>query len=132
MSDQQQELDVAKTDAQWQEQLTPEAFQVLRKHGTERAGTSPLDKEYSKGTYRCAGCGTELFTSETKFNSGTGWPSFYQPVDGTIETSTDKSKFTAKNAAGISDTFSMTGRNLLVCATVSMAFPSSLRAKTSK
>jgi peptide-methionine (R)-S-oxide reductase len=93
MSDQQQELDVAKTDAQWQEQLTPEAFQVLRKHGTERAGTSPLDKEYSKGTYRCAGCGTELFTSETKFNSGTGWPSFYQPVDGTIETSTDKSMF---------------------------------------
>ncbi len=84
---------VSKTDTEWQAELTPEQYRVLRKHGTERAGTSPLDKQYDPGTYYCAGCEQALFTSETKFDSGTGWPSFYQPIDGAIETSTDKSLF---------------------------------------
>jgi len=80
---------VTKTDAEWKAALTPEQFRVLRKHGTERAGTSALDKEYRKGVFHCAGCGKALFASETKFNSGTGWPSFFQPIDGAVGTSTD-------------------------------------------
>ena len=80
---------IKKSDEEWKRELSPEAFRVLRKHGTERAGTSPLDKNYSPGTYVCAGCGTPLFASETKFNSGTGWPSFYAPIEGAVETSTD-------------------------------------------
>lgn len=84
---------VTKTDAEWQKILTPEAYRVLRKHGTERAGTSPLDKNYSKGIYRCAGCNSPLFRSESKFNSGTGWPSFFEPIEGAIATSIDRSFF---------------------------------------
>lgn len=84
---------VTKTDAEWQASLSPEQYRVLRNHGTERAGSSPLDKEYDEGTYSCAGCGQPLFTSETKFNSGTGWPSFYQPIAGAIATSVDRSLF---------------------------------------
>jgi peptide-methionine (R)-S-oxide reductase len=86
-------FEVVKTDAEWQEILTPEQFRVLRKHGTERAGTSPLDKNYESGTYDCAGCGLPLFTSDAKFNSGTGWPSFYAPIEGAIETTVDRSLF---------------------------------------
>ncbi len=71
---------VMKSDAEWKKILTPEQYQVLRKHGTERAGTSPLDKTYDPGTYACAGCGQPLYSSETKFDSGTGWPSFFQPA----------------------------------------------------
>jgi peptide-methionine (R)-S-oxide reductase len=66
---------------------------VLRQHGTERAGTSPLDKEYRAGVFTCAGCGHSLFASETKFNSGTGWPSFWQPLEGAVGTTTDRSFF---------------------------------------
>jgi peptide-methionine (R)-S-oxide reductase len=66
---------------------------VLRKHGTEPPHTSPLDKQYEPGTYVCAGCGQALFTSETKFNSGTGWPSFFKPIEGAIATTTDRSFF---------------------------------------
>ncbi len=84
---------VAKTEQEWQATLTPEQFRVLRKHGTERAGTSPLDKEYGHGTYNCSGCGQALFTSDTKFNSGTGWPSFFAPIEGAIATTTDKTLF---------------------------------------
>ncbi|HEY9696080.1 MAG TPA: peptide-methionine (R)-S-oxide reductase MsrB [Trichocoleus sp.] len=84
---------VQKTEEEWRSQLTPEQFRVLRKHGTERAGTSPLDKTYEPGTYVCAGCGTPLFTSNTKFNSGTGWPSFFEPIEGAVETTTDRSLF---------------------------------------
>lgn len=87
------QYEVQKSEQEWKEALTPEQFRVLRKHGTERAGTSPLDKNYEDGTYVCAGCGQPLFTSETKFNSGTGWPSFYQPIEGAIGTSTDRSLF---------------------------------------
>ena len=85
--------EIQKSEREWQEVLTPEQFRVLRKHGTERAGTSPLDKNYDDGTYQCAGCGQPLFTSETKFNSGTGWPSFYKPIEGAIATTTDRSLF---------------------------------------
>lgn len=87
------QYEVQKTEQEWKETLSPEAFKVLRKHGTERAGTSPLDKVYDEGTYVCAGCGQPLFKSETKFNSGTGWPSFYQPLEGAIDTTVDRSLF---------------------------------------
>lgn len=86
-------FEIQKTEQQWRESLTPEQFRVLRKHGTERADTSPLDKQYAEGIYVCAGCGQPLFTSETKYNSGTGWPSFYAPIEGAIGTSIDRSLF---------------------------------------
>ena len=84
---------IMKTEDEWKQVLTPEQFRVLRKHGTERSFSSPLDKEYSKGTYNCAGCDLPLFTSDTKFNSRTGWPSFFQPIEGAIATTTDTSLF---------------------------------------
>jgi peptide-methionine (R)-S-oxide reductase len=87
------EFKVSKSEEEWKQELTPEQFKVLRKHGTEPAGTSPLDKNYDKGTYVCAACGHPLFSSETKFNSGTGWPSFYASMDDAIETSVDKKLF---------------------------------------
>ena len=80
-----------KTDEDWKKTLTPEQFHVLREHGTERAGTSPLNFEKRSGTFSCAACGQPLFTSDTKFESGTGWPSFFKPIDGAIETTTDNS-----------------------------------------
>lgn len=84
---------IMKTEDEWKQVLTPEQFRVLRKHGTERAFTSPLDKEYSQGTYNCSGCDLPLFTSDTKFNSGTGWPSFFAPIEGAIATTVDNSFF---------------------------------------
>ena len=87
------EFKVNKSEEEWKQELTPMQFKVLRKHGTEPAGTSPLDKNYDKGTYVCAACGHPLFTSETKFNSGTGWPSFYASMDDAIETSVDRKFF---------------------------------------
>lgn len=84
--------DVAqKSDEQWRKELTPEQFRVLREHGTERAGSSPLNKEYRPGTFRCAACGQPLFDSSTKFDSGTGWPSFFKPLEGAVGTSEDSS-----------------------------------------
>ena len=71
---------ITKTDAEWQKQLTPEQFHVTRQKGTERAGTGKYAKSHDEGTYTCVCCGTPLFASETKFESGTGWPSFYQPI----------------------------------------------------
>ena len=88
-----QNFPVNKSEEEWKSILTQEQFHVLRKHGTERAGSSPLDKVYEPGTYVCSGCGTPLFTADTKFNSGTGWPSFYDPLEGRIETTTDRSFF---------------------------------------
>ena len=84
---------VLKSDAEWRAQLTPEQYRVLREHGTERAGASPLDKQYDKGTFLCAGCGLPLFGSDTKFNSRTGWPSFWKPLDDAVGTSSDRSFF---------------------------------------
>ena len=78
-----------KSDAQWRTELSPEAYQVLRREGTERAGTSPLNDEKRKGTFVCAGCGTPLFTSDMKFDSGTGWPSFFTSLPGVFQTRRD-------------------------------------------
>jgi peptide-methionine (R)-S-oxide reductase len=81
---------VAMSEAEWRSRLTPEQFYVLRQHGTERSGTSPLNKEHRRGVFACAACGQPVFSSETKFESGTGWPSFYAPLDEkAVGTSTD-------------------------------------------
>jgi peptide-methionine (R)-S-oxide reductase len=96
MTTSENQYEIQKTEQEWKEILTPEQFRVLRKHGTERAGTSPLDKNYSEGTYLCAACGQPLFTSDTKFNSGTGWPSFYQPLENAIDTTVDRSLFMSR------------------------------------
>jgi len=71
-----------KTDAEWQASLTPAQYQILRQHATEPRGSSPLNQEKREGTFKCAGCGQPLFTSDTKYDSGTGWPSFYGPLSG--------------------------------------------------
>ncbi|MGH6926699.1 MAG: peptide-methionine (R)-S-oxide reductase MsrB [Dongiaceae bacterium] len=84
---------VEKDDSEWRRILSPEQFHVLRQHGTERAGTSPLNKEHRNGMFHCAGCGLPLFSSQAKFDSGTGWPSFWQPLDQAVETSTDRKFF---------------------------------------
>jgi len=80
---------IEKSDAEWRSELAPEAYQVLRHEGTERAGTSALNHEHRKGTFVCAGCGTPLFTSDMKFESGTGWPSFFQTLPEVFETRRD-------------------------------------------
>jgi peptide-methionine (R)-S-oxide reductase len=78
-----------KSDGEWGEILGPEEFRVLRKEGTEPSGTSPLDDEKREGTFICAGCNLPLFESSAKFDSGTGWPSFFAPIDGNLETKRD-------------------------------------------
>lgn len=80
-----------KTETDWQAILTPDQFHVLREHGTEHRGSSPLLQEKRAGTFRCAGCGQPLFSSATKYESGTGWPSFYRPIEGALGTTTDRS-----------------------------------------
>lgn len=80
-----------KTDAEWKAELDPEQYQVLRCHGTERAGTSPLNVEKRDGMFYCSGCGHPLFSSETKYESGSGWPSFFAPVSGGVATTQDRS-----------------------------------------
>jgi peptide-methionine (R)-S-oxide reductase len=83
-----------KTDDEWRGKLSPEQFHVLRKHGTEPPGSSPLNAEKRDGTFKCAACGQALFSSDAKFESGTGWPSFYKPLDETaVATTTDSSLF---------------------------------------
>src|SRR5262245_19715084 len=85
---------VVKSDAEWRAQLTPEQYRVLRKHGTERAFTGQYHDSKEPGVYRCAGCGRPLFRSETKFDSGTGWPSFYEPIaPDAVATTEDNSWF---------------------------------------
>ncbi|HXT09303.1 MAG TPA: peptide-methionine (R)-S-oxide reductase MsrB [Roseiarcus sp.] len=81
---------VTYTEAEWRERLTPEQFQIMREHGTERAGSCALNYEKRPGVFACAGCGQPLFESLRKFESGTGWPSFNDPVPGAVETSTDR------------------------------------------
>lgn len=85
------DLQLPKSEADWRQRLNDRQFHVLRKHGTEPAWTSPLNKEHRDGTFRCAGCGLPLFSSGTKFDSGTGWPSFYAPLQNAVGTSTDRS-----------------------------------------
>src|SRR5689334_8109778 len=75
---------IRKSDAEWQQALDEDQYYVLRKHGTERPFTSPLNREKRHGTFACAGCGQPLFSSDTKFESGTGWPSFWKPLDNAV------------------------------------------------
>ena len=82
---------IQKTDAEWRAELTPEQFRILREHGTERPGASPLNAEKRDGTFLCAACRTALFDSGTKFESGSGWPSFYAPMEGAVATTEDRS-----------------------------------------
>jgi peptide-methionine (R)-S-oxide reductase len=84
---------VAKTDEEWQRSLSPDAYEVLRCHGTEAPGSSPLNVEEREGQFVCVGCGQPLFSSETKFDSGTGWPSFHSALPGAVQTSVDRSHF---------------------------------------
>jgi peptide-methionine (R)-S-oxide reductase len=83
-------FEVTKTEAEWRKQLTPLQFGVLRQHATETAGTSPLNNEHRKGTFYCAGCDLPLYSSDTKFESGTGWPSFWAPLKDAVGTSIDR------------------------------------------
>ena len=87
---------VSYSEAEWKQRLTPEQYRVLRPHGTERARTSPLNAEKRNGTFVCAACDQPLFTSDTKYESGTGWPSFYKPIEGAIGTSSDNTLFTTR------------------------------------
>jgi peptide-methionine (R)-S-oxide reductase len=91
MAAEQKRFPVEKTDEEWRQQLTPEQYAVLRGHGTERPGTCALLHEHRAGTFACAGCGQPLFKTERKFESGTGWPSFFAPLEGAIETTVDRS-----------------------------------------
>jgi peptide-methionine (R)-S-oxide reductase len=88
---------ITKSDAEWRAELTPDQFRVLRQKGTETPFTGAYVDEHGSGVYRCAGCGNELFDAATKFESGSGWPSFYQPRDdAAVETETDRSFFTTR------------------------------------
>jgi peptide-methionine (R)-S-oxide reductase len=84
-------FEIEKTEAEWRRLLTPEQFAILRRQGTEPPFSSPLNDEHRKGIFACAGCGLPLYSSDAKFDSGTGWPSFYQPLPNAIATSTDQS-----------------------------------------
>ena len=85
---------ISKSDAEWRQSLSTESYRVLREHGTERAFTSPLNDERRQGMFVCAGCGKEVFPSAAKFESGTGWPSFYAPAgDAAVATTEDRSWF---------------------------------------
>ena len=85
-----------RSDAEWRAVLTPDQYRVLREHGTERAGTSGLLDEKRPGTFTCAGCGQPLFSAKTKFESGTGWPSFWAPLPGAVGTRTDRKMLIAR------------------------------------
>ena len=91
MSQKTETYPIEKSDEEWRKELDPQQYQVLRKHATERAGTSPLNYEKRTGEFRCAGCGEPLFDSATKYESGSGWPSFWAPKDHAVATTTDNS-----------------------------------------
>jgi peptide-methionine (R)-S-oxide reductase len=92
-----QEFDIKHSDEEWRQRLTPEQYRVLREHGTERAFTGEYADHHADGVYVCAACGAPMFDAKTRFKSGTGWPSFYQPADpATIETKTDRSLFMSR------------------------------------
>ena len=89
-------FEITKPDAEWRKILTKQQFDVLRKHGTEYPGSSPLNNEKRKGTFACAGCELPLFSSDTKYESHTGWPSFWQPLPNAIGTKADRSMMMAR------------------------------------
>ncbi len=93
MADTGEKFEIVKTADEWREALSPDEFQVLRQHGTERPGSSPLNREHRTGTFHCAACDLPLFDSDAKFESGTGWPSFFRPLDNALGTSSDRSLF---------------------------------------
>ena len=116
-------FEVVKRDEEWKRLLSPAAYKVLRHEATERPGSSPLNTEHRKGTFACAGCDLPLFSSETKFESGTGWPSFTQPLPEAVGTSSDRSLLMARAprciaaaAAAIWATCSTTARSPPGCA----------------
>jgi len=86
-----EKFEIERTEAEWRAQLTPEQYQILREHGTEPPGSSPLLHEHRKGIFACAGCDLPLYASETKFESGTGWPSFYRPLENAVGETKDYS-----------------------------------------
>ena len=89
-------FEVTRTDAEWRAMLTPQQYNVMREEGTERAGSSPLDKVYDAGVYHCRGCDQALYSSEHKYDSGTGWPSFFDVLPNAIETMEDRRLFTVR------------------------------------
>jgi peptide-methionine (R)-S-oxide reductase len=93
MAEKNQQFEVVRSDEEWRRILTPEQYQVLRGHGTERAGSCALLAEHRPGTFTCVGCSQPLFVSDRKFESGTGWPSFFAPLEGSIGTSVDSGYF---------------------------------------
>ena len=93
MTNSSETFEVVKSDEEWRAQLTPEQYHVLREHGTERAGSCALLGEKRAGTFKCVACGNPLFKSGPKFESGTGWPSFFAPIEGSVGSSTDRSFF---------------------------------------
>jgi peptide-methionine (R)-S-oxide reductase len=102
-SDAAETFKVTRSEEEWREKLTAAQFQVLRRHSTERAGTSPLNQEKRRGTFMCAGCGRPLFSTNTKFESGTGWPSFYAPLDGAVANREDRSLFMVRTEVHCAD-----------------------------
>ena len=95
---------IEKPDSEWRKQLSPDAYHVTREHGTERAGTSPLNQESRNGMFHCVGCGNAVFPSDAKFESGTGWPSFYEPVAAeAIGTTTDRKFFMTRTEVHCAD-----------------------------
>lgn len=89
-------FEVTRTEAEWRGLLSPLQYRVMREEGTERAGSSPLDANYAAGTYHCRGCDQALYSSQAKFDSGTGWPSFFEPLASAIETKNDDTLFTRR------------------------------------
>jgi peptide-methionine (R)-S-oxide reductase len=89
-------FEVTRTDAEWRAMLSKAEYKVMRREGTERAGSSPLDKNWADGTYHCKGCDLAVYSSQHKFDSGTGWPSFWQSLPGAVETKPDRKLFTVR------------------------------------